>query len=78
MVKRGYALTSKFRKIKQFSAFWCILYFNQTSIKFTTNDSACSKKLINNVTLSLTMIKNSILFSISKNCVSMCVIFLNA
>ena len=39
-----YALTSKFRKIKQFSAFWCILYLNQTSMKFTTNDSAARKQ----------------------------------
>ena len=66
MVKRGHALTRKFRKIKQFGAFWCILYFSQTSMKFTTNDSA-AKKTINNDTLSLTnvtMIKNSRLFSI--------------
>ena len=40
MVKRGHALTINFRKIKQFGAFWCILYFNQTSMKFTTNESA--------------------------------------
>ena len=44
MVKRGHALTRKFRKIKQFGAFWCILYFNQTSMKFTTNDSAARKQ----------------------------------
>ena len=50
-VKRGHALTRKFRKIKQFGALWCILYFSQTSMKFTTNDSAASKKTINNVTL---------------------------
>ena len=39
MVKRGHALTKNFRKIKQFGAFWCKLYFNQTSMKFTTNES---------------------------------------
>ena len=44
MVKWGYLLTSKFRKIKQFSAFWCILYSNQTAMKFTTNDSAARKQ----------------------------------
>ena len=44
MVKRGHALTRKFRKIKQFGAFWCILYFNQTSMKFTTNDSTARKQ----------------------------------
>ena len=34
-----------FRKIKQFGAFWCILvYFNRTSMKFTTNDSAARKQ----------------------------------
>ena len=44
MVKRGHALMRKFRKIKQFDAFWCILYFSQTSIKFTTNDSAARKQ----------------------------------
>ena len=61
----GHALTRKFRKIKQFDAFWCIPYFNQTSRKFTTNDSA--EHTISNVTLSLTnviMIKNRRLFSI--------------
>ena len=43
---RPHALTKKFRKIKQFGAFWCILilYFNQTSMKFTTNDSAARKQ----------------------------------
>ena len=40
----GYALTKKFRKIKQFGAFWCMLYFNQTSMKFTTNDFAARKQ----------------------------------
>ena len=44
MVKQGHALTRKFRKIEQFGAFWCILYFNQTSMKFTTNDSAAARK----------------------------------
>ena len=34
----GHALTRKFRKIKQFGAFWCILYFNQTSMKFIMTD----------------------------------------
>ena len=52
--EKGHALTRKFRKIQQFGAFWCILYFNQTSMKFTPNDSAARKHLINNVTLSLT------------------------
>ena len=40
----GPAHARKFRKIKQFGAFWCILYFNQTSMKFTTNDSAARKQ----------------------------------
>ena len=40
----GQALTRKFLKIKQFGAFWCILYFNQTSVKFTTNESAARKQ----------------------------------
>ena len=43
MVKRGHALTRKFRKLKQFGAVWCIVYFNQTSMKFATNDSAARK-----------------------------------
>ena len=46
IVKWGHALTGKFRKIKHFGAFWCrhILYLNQTSMKFTTNDSAARKQ----------------------------------
>ena len=44
MVKQGHALTRKLKKIKQFDAFWCILYFNQTSMKFTTNESAARKQ----------------------------------
>ena len=44
MVKYRDALTRKNKKIKQFGAFWCILYFNQTSMKFTTNDSAARKQ----------------------------------
>ena len=44
MVKRGHALARKFRKIKQFDAFWCILYLNQTSMKFAMNDSAARKQ----------------------------------
>ena len=42
MVKQGNALTRKLRKIKQFGAFWCVLY--QTLISFTTNDSAARKQ----------------------------------
>ena len=42
--ERGHALTKNFRKIKQFGAFWYILYFNQTSMTFTTNDSAARKQ----------------------------------
>ena len=42
--ERGHALTKKFRKIRQFGAFWCMLYFNQTSMKFTTNDFAARKQ----------------------------------
>ena len=44
VVKPGHALTRKFRKIKHFGAFWCILYLNQTSMKFTTNDSAARRQ----------------------------------
>ena len=44
MVKQGHALTRKSRKIKQFGEFWCVLYFNQTSMKFTMNDSAARKQ----------------------------------
>ena len=44
MVNRGHAPTRKFRKIEQFGAFWCVLYLNQTSMKFTTNDSAARKQ----------------------------------
>ena len=42
--ERGNSLTKNFRKIKQFGAFWYILYFNQTSMTFTTNDSAARKQ----------------------------------
>ena len=40
MVKRGHALTRKFRKIKQFGAFLVYTAFQCTSMKFATNDSA--------------------------------------
>ena len=48
IVKWGHALTRKFRKMKHFGAFWCrpigLLYLNQTSMKFTTNNSAARKQ----------------------------------
>ena len=44
MVKRGHALTRKFRKIKQFGAFLVYTACQCTSMKFTTNDSAARKQ----------------------------------
>ena len=45
MVKRGHALTRKFRNItKQFGAFLVYTAFQCTSMKFTTNDSAARKQ----------------------------------
>ena len=44
MVKRGHALTRKFRKIKQFGAFLVYTAFQCTSMKFITNDSAARKQ----------------------------------
>ena len=40
MMKGGMHSRENLEKIKQFGAFWCILYVNQISMKFTMNDFA--------------------------------------